>query len=263
MLFYYFYFIIYSFLGWCMESTIYTFKKHRFINRGFLNGPLCPIYGVGMIIIIFCLHPFYNNIAVLFILGMILASSLEYGTGYLLEKLFKTRWWDYTNKKFNLNGYICLQNSLYWGILCVLMIHVIQPVIGKAISLVNPNFLQVTAYISIVILVIDIFFTIKHLVEFNSLVKDVNKVKANIEIKVSQSTALKRLHDNLINNEIKLKAFIEQLSKESEFKIDSSKITKKLKSAQLKRMLTNYKISSRNYNNQETISNLKNNLNND
>ena len=106
-------FFIYSFMGWILEE-IYAFYIHKkFINRGFLMGPLCPLYGVGCLALTFILHKFSNNILLLFVLSMIICSAIEYLIGYLLEKIFSLRWWDYSDEKYNLDGRICLKQQYF------------------------------------------------------------------------------------------------------------------------------------------------------
>ena len=100
------YFFIYAFLGWCTEVSFFAVKTGKFVNRGFLNGPVCPVYGFGLVIIIMALTPLKDNLLLLFVGSVVITSSLEFLTGWALEKIFHTRWWDYTNNKFNLHGYI-------------------------------------------------------------------------------------------------------------------------------------------------------------
>lgn len=121
------FFLSYSFLGWVMESCFVSFQQKHWVNRGFLTGPFCPIYGVGMCTIILALTPVAGNYAALFFGGMVLASLIEYITSAIMEKLFNTRWWDYSTHKFNINGRICLDTSLAWGFLSIFVIKVLHP----------------------------------------------------------------------------------------------------------------------------------------
>ncbi len=262
MLFYYAYFLIYAFLGWCMESSLYTYKKHHFVNRGFLNGPLCPVYGVGMVIIIFFLQPFQNNLLVLFGLGLLVASMLEYLTGFVLESLFHARWWDYSQKKFNLNGYICLQNSLAWGVLCVMMMHFVQPVIHRFVAAIPQSIFYSLVAITLILLIIDLTFTIIHLVHFNILLHQVNQLKNQVTTKIEQSKPLNELHQALLNNSIELKTYIEHVVDLKEHVSQASNMIKTLQSAQLKRMVNTYLLTSKNKLNQETLEHIKHSLTN-
>ena len=117
------YFTIYSFLGWCSEVIFATVTTGKFVNRGFLNGPVCPIYGFGMVLVLAILTPVQQSGLALFFGGMILASALELAGGWALKKIFHTTWWDYSDQPFNLGGYICLKFSLAWGV-CLSLIHI-------------------------------------------------------------------------------------------------------------------------------------------
>ena len=131
---YFLYFVVYSFLGWICETTYCFIIDKQYVNRGFLNGPFCPIYGVGALIVIIMLTPVSDNIVLLFFSGMIFTSILEYITGYLLEVIFNLKWWDYSNYKFNIQGRVCLLNSILFGVLSVITIEFINPIITKLIN---------------------------------------------------------------------------------------------------------------------------------
>lgn len=120
-------FLIYAFLGWCTEVAFAALTRGIFANRGMANGPVCPIYGFGMLAVLFCLEPFRKNFFLLFIGSVLVTSALELVTGWALEKFFHDKWWDYTNEPFNLKGYICLRFSLMWGLACLLVVNVIHP----------------------------------------------------------------------------------------------------------------------------------------
>ena len=101
-------FVLYAFIGWCTKVVYTAVTLGRFVNRGFLNEPVCPIYGFGMLLVIFCLSPLQNNLLLFFVGAILLTSALEWITGFILEKVFRAKWWDYSDSPFNLNGYICL-----------------------------------------------------------------------------------------------------------------------------------------------------------
>lgn len=128
-------FFIYSFLGWVMETCYESILDKKFVNRGFVSGPVCTIYGFGALSVYFILKPFENNILILFIMGIIVPSILEYFTGWLMEVTFKTTWWDYSNYRFNIKGRICLFNSIIWGLLTVALFLFIQPLVNVIVSL--------------------------------------------------------------------------------------------------------------------------------
>ena len=110
------YFFIYAVLGWCVEVIFCTATTGQWVNRGFLNGPLCPIYGFGMVIVLLCLIPLQGSLPLLFLGSFLLTSALELVTGFVLKKAFHTTWWDYSDQPFNLGGYVCLGFSLAWGL---------------------------------------------------------------------------------------------------------------------------------------------------
>ena len=122
-------FFVYAFLGWCAEVCYAALRTGKFVNRGFLNGPVCPIYGFGMAAVLWALRPLMGNTVLLFLGSVVLTSLLEWLTGYLLEKLFHQRWWDYSDEPFNLGGYICLRFSLYWGLACLFMLKIVHPTV--------------------------------------------------------------------------------------------------------------------------------------
>ena len=130
------YFLIYSCLGWCLEVIYAAVTTGKLVNRGFLNGPVCPIYGFGMVIVLFTLTPLVDNVFLLYVGGVILPSVLELAGGWALEKLYHTRWWDYSDFPFNIGGYICLQFSLLWGVGTLVVMKAVHPVIADLVAMV-------------------------------------------------------------------------------------------------------------------------------
>ncbi|MCD7810775.1 MAG: hypothetical protein LUG91_02820 [Ruminococcus sp.] len=128
------FFIIYAVFGWCLEVIYEAVEQGKFINRGFLNGPYCPIYGFGVIIVILCLNPIKDNILILYFGSVILTSALEFFTGFILEKIFHQKWWDYSDLRFNLKSYICLKFSLLWGVACLIVVTIIHPLIERFVN---------------------------------------------------------------------------------------------------------------------------------
>lgn len=135
------YFFLYSFIGWLMETVLCSVRERRFINRGFLNGPLCPIYGCGVLLILYFLLPVRDAVSnpavalpVVFAAGAVLASAVEFITSWLMEKLFHARWWDYSSHRYNLGGRICLSISLAWGILATVIVYILHPLFEKLVG---------------------------------------------------------------------------------------------------------------------------------
>lgn len=123
-------FFIYSFLGWVWESAYVSVKKKQPVNRGFINGPFCTIYGVGAVSVYLIMKPFEKNLLALYVGGVLVATVLEYITGWLMEMIFHTRWWDYSRNRLNLHGYICLGSSLAWGFFTILLFEVFHPFVS-------------------------------------------------------------------------------------------------------------------------------------
>ena len=129
----YWFFFVYALLGWALEVVYCTLKNGRLTNRGFLYGPVCPMYGFGMLLVLVFLTPLQHSLPALFLGGALLASVLEYLTGWALEKLFHTRWWDYSGEPFNLQGYICLRYSAAWGLGCVFVMRFLHPTVAALV----------------------------------------------------------------------------------------------------------------------------------
>lgn len=129
------FFFVYAFLGWCAEVGYAATKTGKFVNRGFLNGPWCPVYGFGVVIVLGCLEPLSGSLPLLFLGSVVLTSALEWLTGFALEKLFHQRWWDYSDEPFNLTGYICLRFSLMWGFACLFVVKLLHPTVVLAVDL--------------------------------------------------------------------------------------------------------------------------------
>lgn len=132
------FFLIYSCTGWCLEVIFAAATTGQLVNRGFLNGPVCPIYGFGMVIVLFTLTPLQNSVLLLYIGGVILPSALELVGGWALYKLYHTRWWDYSDFPFNIGGYICLEFSLLWGVGTLVVMRIVHPVVAGLVDMVPP-----------------------------------------------------------------------------------------------------------------------------
>ena len=130
------YFLIYSCLGWCLEVVYAAVTTGKLVNRGFLNGPVCPIYGFGMVIVLYALTPLVDNTLLLYLGGVILPSALELVGGWALYKLYRTRWWDYSDYPFNIGGYICLEFCLLWGVGTLVVMRIVHPIIAGLVSMV-------------------------------------------------------------------------------------------------------------------------------
>ena len=173
-------FIIYAFIGWCTEVSYAALDTGKFVNRGFLNGPYCPIYGCGVVIVVAILTPLKENLLILFAGSFLLTSVLEYITGYILEKVFHNKWWDYSDKPFNIKGYVCLKFSIYWGLACTFIMDIIHPIIYAAIRFIP--FVLGIVLLSIIMCVFaaDCIITVTTILKFNKRLKVMDEMAASI-----------------------------------------------------------------------------------
>ena len=129
------YFFLYSFLGWCTEVAYATVKERRFVNRGFLGGPWCPIYGVGVSAVVTLLDGFQDSLLLLYLSSFVLVTLIEGMTGFIMDKIFHHKWWDYTGLPFNIGGYVWLPFSIAWGAACLVIVKGVHPVIERLVGL--------------------------------------------------------------------------------------------------------------------------------
>lgn len=154
-------FFLYSFFGWILEVSCKLVSEKKFINRGFLIGPYCPIYGFGAILMSTLLRKYLNDPFTLFIMTILLCSVLEYFTSYCLEKIFKTRWWDYSTKRFQINGRICLETMIPFGMMGLFLMYVSNPFFMLYIQRLSNTILFILSGFLFLIMIIDACFSIK------------------------------------------------------------------------------------------------------
>lgn len=152
--------LIYGFFGWCGEVAFAAVKHGKFVNRGFLNGPICPIYGFGVLIVTVALEPIANNIPLLFVGSVVFTSLLEFITGFVLERLFHEKWWDYSNVRFNIKGYICPQFSLLWGVAATLIVLFLHPSVMWLVGKIPVNIGIVLICVLSAAFIADLVFTL-------------------------------------------------------------------------------------------------------
>lgn len=239
-------FIIYAILGWIVEVINNIVLNKKFVNRGFLIGPYCPIYGVGGVIATIFLTKYKESIIVLFVMSMFLFALLEYFTSYLMEKLFKARWWDYTDYRFNINGRICLETLIPFGLLGCFAIYVVNPILFSIYSMTNIFVLRLIALVLFIIFIIDFTISLKIINSFkDTAVKFLKKdnteeiTKKVKEILLSKSVWTKRLIESfpkakaVITNNIdliRMKFELKQTKKElKQTKKELRKANKKLR----------------------------------
>lgn len=174
-------FFVYAFLGWCLEVSFFALTSGRFVNRGFLNGPVCPIYGFGVVIVVLCLTPLMDRFVLLFLGSVLLTSLLELAVGVALEKLFHQRWWDYTSEPFNLGGYICLRFSLAWGVACLFVVKILHPSILWLIVHIPHTLGIVLLCCFSVVMAVDLAATVRTIAKINSRLQQIEELAGRIK----------------------------------------------------------------------------------
>lgn len=207
---YFLLFIIYAFAGWCIEVVGRLIEDKRFINRGFLIGPYCPIYGYGGLLITFLLKKYTDDPLTLFIMAILVCGILEYATSYFMEKIFKARWWDYSKRKFNINGRVCLETIIPFGLLGLLIMYVTNPFLIGKLELLPEVWLNTLFGVLLVIYVVD---TIVSTVVISYIKKALKFVGKNIDTTEELTKKIKEvlskksvLHRRLANAYPKLEA---------------------------------------------------------
>lgn len=190
------YFFTYGFLGWCTEVAYATTKERRFVNRGFLNGPICPIYGVGVSVVIHFLSLLSGNMIFLYVASTILVTVLEGLTGYFMDKIFHHKWWDYSNQPLNIGGYVCLLFSLVWGVACVVIVKGIHPVIHKALSLIPITAGIVLLCVLVVVLFSDLYVTASGILKLNRQLEMMEKIAG--ELRELSDRLGESIHENVM-----------------------------------------------------------------
>ncbi len=160
-------FFTYGFLGWCTEVAFAAVKEQHFVNRGFLNGPICPIYGLGVTSVVVLLSGFKGNFVLLYVTSVVLVTVLEGITGYLMEKIFHARWWDYSDMPLNIGGYVCVLFSLIWGAACVLIVDFIHPLIFKLLSMIPFLIGSVCLAVLMIGMTADLYVTASSILKMN------------------------------------------------------------------------------------------------
>lgn len=203
-------FIIYSFLGWILEVIFKSISTGKFINRGFLSGPFCPIYGFSLVFIDIFLYNVTDNPIYIFLFSSLIISLLELIVGLLLDKIFNQRWWDYSNNILNFKGYICLKFSLTWGLICLIVIKYIHPFIIKNVELLPKN-LGIVIIISILIMIIiDLIETVLSMLNLNKNLYYLS------ELNIKLNTLSNKIGRIITFNVIKTNKKFEELTKEKD-----------------------------------------------
>lgn len=238
-------FFIYGFIGWVCEVLYGIYINGKFVNRGFLIGPICPIYGFGVVSITLLLSKYKNDWLVLWILAVVICSTLEYVTSYLMEKLFRTRWWDYSDKKYNINGRICLEFSFFFGLFAVLVLYFLNPLIYNVLEIIPSKINCWIALILLIVFITDIVISFNVIITLKNVasglkedstevitkkVKDILITKGSLFIRLLASFPMSKisnvkslLKDKLLADKEKLK---KQKEKEKELEQEKKRLLK-------------------------------------
>lgn len=213
--YYFIMFLIYSILGWILEVIDTLIESKKLVNRGFLIGPYCPIYGVVALFITNFLQNYLDKPLILFILSIVFCSIFEYIVSYVLEKIFNTRWWDYSHKKFNINGRICLENSIPFGIACLIMMYILNPFFDKLISMIPYTQLFNITIICLGLYLFDFFVSLTIIYKLKNISKNVKQDSTEKVTKYVKKELLKtnkKLYTRLITSFPNLK-ILEKIKK--------------------------------------------------
>ncbi len=188
------YFFFYSAAGWLMESLYCSLAKHKWINRGFLTGPMCPIYGTGAVALLICLSPIKDSSVlpsilkppILFVAGMVVADIVEFITSVLMEKLFHARWWDYSDRKFNIQGRICLRNSLYWGIATIVFLYMVHPPVEEIVLMIPANIVYVILGLIFAVFLADLINAVRTALDIRKMMDKMHSLREALEQKITE-----------------------------------------------------------------------------
>lgn len=185
------FFYLYCFFGWIFESTYVSLKTRHFVNRGFLRLPMLPLYGTGAVMMLWVSLPVKDNLFLVYLFGVIAATILEYVTGYMMERLFKMKYWDYSNQRFQLNGYICLSSSIAWGFLTIFMTEIIHRPIADVVLSLNPMIEFCFVFIVSVLFAADCVKSTREALDLGRALEAITKLKVEAEEMQVQLALLK------------------------------------------------------------------------
>ena len=212
------FFMVYCIIGWIWESLYVSLEYRKWVNRGFLNGPFLPIYGFGAIVMLFCTLPVRDNAFLTFLLGMLGATALEYLTGYVMEKMFHVRYWDYSYEFANLNGYICLGCSLLWGLASLFLIRVLHRPVENVILNLNKTLLLVIDIAFIVYFVWDLVVSARQAFDLRKIIDEqilqnekILRLQKRLDVLIAVSEDNKeRFHEALEEGKEKIQSTVEE-----------------------------------------------------
>lgn len=229
-------FFIYSFAGWLMESVSDSIKKKKLVNRGFLIGPYCPIYGTGVVLITILLKKYSDDIWATFFMSLLICGTLEYLTSYIMEKIFNARWWDYSKNKFNINGRICLETLIPFGVAGTFIIYIANPFLLKYINMVPELAMNIFTIVFLVVYITDMIVSFRIILNLKEMSKEFKDNTTEISDRVRKIIkkkyrwyrrlvhAFPKIKENVVYNKWEeMKKRIEESKEEIATKIDNSK----------------------------------------
>jgi uncharacterized membrane protein len=175
------FFYIYCFFGWVWESTYVSICERKPVNRGFLKGPVLPIYGSGAICVLVVTIPFQGNNPAMFLVGMVAATVLEYVTGAVMERIFRVRYWDYTGKFLNVNGYICFKSTVCWGFMTLLVVDVLQEWVAKLVTAIEEQYLSGLALLITIAVTADFVTSFHAAIRLRDILIQNEKIKEELQ----------------------------------------------------------------------------------
>lgn len=212
------YFFIYSFLGWCTEVAYATVKERRFVNRGFLNGPWCPIYGVGVSAVVTLLDGFRDSLLLLYLSSLVLVTLIEGMTGVIMDKIFHHKWWDYTGLPLNIGGYVCLPFSIAWGAACVVIVKGIHPLIERLVGFLPEAAGAALLCVLTVCLAADVAVTTASILKLNRRLDMLERIGAELH-EISDRMGA-NIHENVMDAMEKAEA-LEDVAQARKEKLDA------------------------------------------
>lgn len=220
-------FFFYSAAGWLLESIYCSIGEKRIINRGFLTGPLCPIYGTAALVMtILIYNPFKDRPLIIFLLGIVLCDIVEYITSYIMEKLFSARWWDYTYEFMNIGGRICLKHTLYWGIISVAFVRVLHPAVENLYAKINGDYLIYILIAVLLVFTLDLINAVRKAldirklqIKLNSLQKYLSEVYLTVKGVIGDPDKLHEFYEKSKDKAVEVKYSVDDLFYELEKKL--------------------------------------------
>ena len=191
-----YWFFLYGCIGWCVEVVYAAVKEHKLVNRGFLCGPICPIYGIGMVGLVYSVQliplPDSGSMSAvsIFFIGMVLTTAIELVGGWVLYKLYHIRWWDYSKMKYNLGGYICPQFSLLWGLGSVLMIKVVHPLLARGSNPMPFRVMLILDIVLLILFVVDVIVSTAAAIGLNKYLSEIDELRARLRVTSDKLTTV-------------------------------------------------------------------------